>query len=317
MLPAISTLPSFKISDSGPSSARRNRKKSAKKQTPFRTSYFSAQKLTTPPRTVSPLKTPNAYGRLPTIRECSTLKSTSNEFDGIFKHIKNKSESRNSEIVKEIESVSKYAKKLTNGIQGSSAKPFSKTVSYASKLKQHSTPGDRSQSVKKIVSQDDTLFKTEVTAEKYFDKAVSTNKLLKKMPFRKRLPIVSVSPERYIKFTSLTDRKRSSRRYNSSSTQRINSSKDLSSTFSHNYISELERISVIKSMPTGLRKSYLSNILLYKSHINLNSPPKLNSTSHLLSSNSQSPMNSSSKIRSNNTIAKSRIQDLIKKMKVG
>lgn len=259
MLPVISSLYNFKTTDSDPSSTRRNQQKSAKKSDPFRTSYFSTQKLIPPSRTVSPVKTPNGYkNHLPTIREHSIFRSNSNEFDEIYKYIKKKSEFRNSDIGKDIE----FESKLASSLKTSSAKQFNKTVSYASKIKLPTAPEDKSQSVKKIVKQNDLLFNTEITADKYFN----TDKLVKKNSFKKQF---AMNPETNIKFTSLTDRKRSTRRDRSPNIRRINSHKEFSRTLNHDYISELERISVLKFMPKELRKTYLSNILLYKSHINV------------------------------------------------
>jgi hypothetical protein len=260
MLPAISTLPVFKNVDSNFMQTKR-RSKSAKPH-PFKTSYFSATKIFSPTRSTTPAKTPSTYlNKLPTIREYNHVRSSSHEFERIIHHRSQRSESRNTEIVKEIESVSNYAKKLTS----SAHKHFSKTVTAGPNLKPHS--------VKKLVRKEDGLFKTQLTDDKYFNKSLTPSlSASKRIHYIKRVPthreLTPIHLDRNKKYSPFADRIKSTGRHRSQKVRRYKSQKEL--TLTHEYLSELERISDIKSMPDNLKKTYLSNILLYKCHINVN-----------------------------------------------
>ena len=101
MLPAIATLPVFRNIDSNFPAPSERRSKSAKKPHPFKTSYFSATKIFSPPRSTTPAKTPLAYlNKLPTIREYNHVRSSSHELERIIHHKSQRSQGRNSEILK-------------------------------------------------------------------------------------------------------------------------------------------------------------------------------------------------------------------------
>ena len=265
MLPAISTLPVFRNIDSNFPILSKRRSKSAKKPHPFKTSYFSVTKILSPPKSSTPAKVPLAYiNKLPTIREYNHVRSSSHEFERIIHHKSQRSLSRNSEILKEIESVYNNAKKFTS----SAEKPFSKTVSAGPKLKL--LPEDRSQSVKKFVRKEGGLFKTQLPDDKYFNKAMTPAlSAPKRIHYKKRVQTHrELTPINLDRNKPFTYRIKSTGRHRSSKVRRLKSQKEL--TLTHEYLSELERISDIKSMPENLKKTYLSNILLYKSHINVN-----------------------------------------------